>query len=223
MIVVFDAYGTLWDVGAIETACAQVVGPEYARRLLDLWRQKQLEYAFLRTVMDRYTTFEEITASALTYALASLGLEIPATAVSQLNQAWWTPEAFADARPTLQALDGQTRAILSNGDPAMLAAGVHASGVKTYLEAVLSVAPSRRFKPHPAAYQSVCDHFGQVSRTMAFVSSNGWDIAGATHFGFRTVWVNRLGRPREELGVRPGAVIGSLRELPAALPQLFDT
>ncbi len=223
MIVVFDAYGTLWDVGAIQKACAQVVGPEYARRLLDLWRRKQLEYAFLRTVMNRYSAFEEITASALTYALASLALEIPATAVTQLNRAWWTPEVFADVRPTLQVLDGQTRVILSNGDPAMLDAGVQASGMEPYLEAVLSVASSRRFKPHPAAYQGVCDRFGEASSMMAFVSSNGWDVAGASYFGFRTVWVNRLGRPPEELGVRPKAIVGSLRELPAALSQVFDT
>lgn len=83
--------------------------------------------------------------------------------------------------------------------------------------------PARRFKPHAAAYQGVCDRFGQPSNTMALVSSNGWDIAGATYFGFRTVWVNRLGRPLEELGVRPAAVVGSLRELPAALAHVFDT
>lgn len=223
MIVVFDAYGTLWDVTAIETACAQVVGPEHAQRLLNLWRQKQLEYAFLRTVMDRYTAFEEITARALKYSLTALALEIPSTAVTQLNRAWWTPEAFADARPTLQALDGHTRVILSNGDPAMLAAGVQASGVEPYLEAVLSVASARRFKPHPAAYQCVCNQFGEAPNSMSFVSANGWDIAGATYFGFRTVWVNRLGRPLEELGVRPNAVVGSLGELPAALSQVLDT
>lgn len=222
MIVVFDAYGTLWDVGAIETACIQVVGSEYAKRLLDLWRQKQLEYAFLRTVMDRYTAFEEITADALVYSLATLALEIPSTAVTELNQAWRTPETFADSIPALQALTGHTRVILSNGDPAMLAAGVQASGVEPYLEAVLSVAPSRRFKPHPAAYQCVCDQFGEPPKTIAFVSSNGWDIAGATYFGFRTIWANRLERPPEELGVRADAVVGSLRELPAALSQIFN-
>ena len=223
MIVVFDAYGTLWDVGAIEKACAQVVGPEYARDLLDLWRHRQLEYAFLRTVMDRYTAFEEITASALKYALAVLALETPSAAVTKLNRAWWTPEAFADARPTLQAMAGHTRVMLSNGDSAMLTAGVQASGVEPYLEAVLSVATSRRFKPHPAAYQCACDRFGEAPNTVAFVSSNGWDIVGATYFGFRTVWVNRLGLPPEELGVRPDAVVGSLRELPDALSRVFES
>lgn len=223
MIVVFDAYGTIWDVGAIEKACAQVVGPDYATRLLDLWRQKQLEYAFLRTAMDHYTAFQEITASALKYALASLALEIPSTAVTQLNRAWWTPEAFSDAVPMLQALAGQTRVILSNGDPGMLTAGVEASGLEPYLEAVLSVAPSRRYKPHPAAYQRVCDHFAVSPDTMVFISSNGWDIAGASHFGFRTVWVNRAGRPPEELGAQPRVVVGSLRELPAALPRVFGS
>ncbi len=223
MIVVFDAYGTLWDVGAIEKACVQVVGPEHAGPLLDVWRRKQLEYAFLRTVMDRYIAFAEITASALAYSLTALGFAIPSAGLTQLTQAWWTPQAFADAVPMLQALAGQTRVILSNGDPGMLTAGVQASGLEPYLEAVLSVAPSRRYKPHPAAYQRVCDHFAVSPDTMVFISSNGWDIAGASHFGFRTVWVNRAGRPPEELGAQPRVVVGSLRELPAALPRVFGS
>ncbi len=223
MIVVFDAYGTLWDVGAIEKACAEVVGPGHARKLLDLWRQKQLEYAFLHTVMDRYTAFEQITANALKYALASLSLEISAAAITQLNRAWWTPKAFTDATPTLQALERHTRVILSNGDPAMLAAGVQASGLDPYLEAVLSVAPSRRFKPHPKAYQCISGRFGEAPNTVAFVSSNGWDIAGATSFGFRTIWVNRAERPPEELGVRPSVVVRNLRDLPTTLAHLFKS
>lgn len=219
MKIVFDAYGTLWNVSQIEHACGMVVGEKDARPLLDLWRRKQLEYAFLRTVMDRYAPFEQITADALHFALESLRLEVSADSAQDLIQAWYQPEAYRDAGPMLQSLKGHERAILSNGDRVMLSRGVEASKLGEYLEAVLSVASTRRYKPHPDAYQLACNYWKADPQHIVFVSSNGWDVAGASHFGFHTIWVNRSGLPQEGLGARPLAVVASLAELPEALSQ----
>lgn len=219
MKIVFDAYGTLWNVSQIEHLCGVVVGERDAHPLLDLWRRKQLEYAFLRTIMDRYASFERITTDALQFALESLRLEVNSDASRDLIQAWYQPEAYHDAVPMLQSLKGHERAILSNGDPVMLSRGVEVSTLGEHLEAVLSVASSKRYKPHRDAYQVACNYWKVDAQHIVFVSSNGWDVAGASHFGFRTIWVNRSGLPQEGLGARLLAVVSSLAEIPVALRQ----
>lgn len=219
MHIVFDAYGTLWNVSRIEEACREEVGVQAAGALLELWRKKQLEYAFLRTVMGRYVPFERVTADALAFALASLQLQVSAEASRRLVEAWSHPEAYADALPLLQRLTGHQRAILSNGDPGMLARGVEATGMGEHLGAVLSVAPQEHYKPHPDAYQLVCDFWNVDPEDIVFVSSNGWDVAGASHFGFQTIWINRSDLPQEGLGAPRVARVSSLAELPSALDQ----
>lgn len=215
MILVFDAYGTLWDVSQIQNACEAVVGPDQAPALLALWRHKQLEYAFLRTVMNQYTPFMAVTADALTFSLEHIGCTVTASDRRRLLQAWMEPQAFAEALPALSALAGHTRLILSNGDPDMLQAGVARTGLKPCLEDTLSVAPARRFKPHPAAYQLACDHCQATADHVYFISSNGWDIAGSGHFGFHPIWIQRSPGPCEALGVQPHAIIPHLADLPA--------
>lgn len=212
---VFDAYGTLWDIQAIEEAVARVAGRARSGTVLNLWRQKQLEYAFLRTLMDRYEPFSEVTRQALSHTLAVCELKPSPGEEARLLDAWNHPTPFSDAKPLLQSLAGHRRFILSNGDPAMLDAGVQSSGLAPYLDGVLSVDRVRRYKPHPSTYQLVVDTVGIDPSRVVFVSSNGWDVAGAAHFGFRVIWVNRRGQIPEELSTRPWKVVARLDEIRA--------
>lgn len=220
MVIAFDAYGTLWDVNRLQEACVEAVGPEEAGPLLALWRQKQLEYAFLRTLMGQFQPFDAITEAALVYSLKARGLVLEESSRQKLLRSWWSPTPFPDAISMLQQLKGWTRIILSNGDPGMLSHGVAASHMDTVLDDVLSVLPAQCYKPHPKTYQLVCDKFRVRPDEVVFVSSNGWDVAGAHHFGFRTFWVNRYGMPVEGLDAEPVAVVPRLADLPAALNAL---
>lgn len=223
MYVVFDAYGTLWNVSRIEAVCAEVIGRQHAQSFLGLWRAKQLDYAFLRTVMERYRSFEKITADALDFTIDAFSFDVNDHGRKKLNQAWFSPQPYEEAIDMLRTLKGHQRIILSNGDPQMLKTGVDAAKMDGLLDAVLSVAPSRHYKPHAAAYQLVCDHFGIQSSEAYFVSSNGWDVAGASTFGFNTVWVNRMQGPSERLGADPVAVIRSLAELPSVIKERYHS
>jgi len=218
MMIVFDAYGTLWDVTALEARCREVVGSAQAGAFLTLWRQKQLEYAFLRTVMDRYQPFWIVTEHALDFTAQALDVSLTPDHRQQLLEAWLHPIPFSDAAATLERLRPATRVILSNGDPTMLAQGVTRLGWDRLLDDVISVDRAGRYKPHPNAYQLICDQYEVTPDAVYFVSSNGWDISGAAHFGFRTVWVNRRRQPFEHLGAQPFAVILELMELPGVLP-----
>ncbi len=220
MIIVFDAYGTLWDIGRIETTCQEIVGPSFSRPLLDLWRQKQLEYAFLRTVMGRYQSFSSITEDALAFALAKLQLSTGLSGRTRLRNAWFQPEPFPDAIPMLQTLSQWSRLILSNGDPDMLTQGVRAAGMSSLIDATISVNEVQCYKPHPSTYQIVVDRYHVAPNEVYFVSSNGWDVMGASHFGFCTVWVNRQGQPLEVLGATPTYVVTDLASLPTTIPPL---
>ncbi|WP_053960390.1 haloacid dehalogenase type II [Sulfobacillus thermosulfidooxidans] len=222
MIIVFDAYGTLWDVSQIQQECERFMGKEQAQSFLSLWRQKQLEYAFLRTIMHQYVPFDQITHEALLYTLQYFHLSLSAAEQNDLEQAWWNPVAFDDALPALNALKSASHhpVILSNGTPLMLQAGVKATQMQTVLDGVLSVDIIQHYKPHPDAYNLVVTQFNRMPSHIVFVSSNGWDIAGASHFGFYTIWINRLHLPTEELGIRPKIITSSLSELPEKLPTL---
>lgn len=212
-VVVFDAYGTLWDVSQIDQACHQLVGPQLAGPFFRLWRQKQLEYAFLRTLMGQYVPFDTVTRQALDYTVEHYRLTPSPEAVNHMMEAWFEPTAFPDAVDALAGLKGFERLILSNGNPEMLTRGVAATQMGHFLSAVLSVDAVRLYKPHPRAYQLVLNHYSVTQQEVVFVSSNGWDIAGAGNFGFRPVWINRQNAPREELGISPHAVLSSLEEL----------
>ncbi len=195
--VVFDAYGTLFDVSSIEQAVERIT--PRAADFAALWRAKQLEYAFLRTLMLRYADFEQITAEALQYALARFGLAIDAPQREALLGAWLHVAAYPDAAATLQQLAQYRRALLSNGTPRMLESALVAADLAKHVETVLSVDQVRLFKPHGAVYALVEQQLGVRPVETAFVSANGWDIAGATAFGFHTFWVNRAGLPAEQL------------------------
>ncbi len=217
MLVVFDAYGTLWDVDQIARAIEREVGEQKAPEILALWRQKQLDYAFWETVMGRFEPFSEITRRALRYTLAAHQVDLPPVAIERLMEAWNAPVAFDDAKVALEQLQGFTRVILSNGDRAMLASGVAHSNLKGLLDTALSVEPARCYKPHPAAYQLVLDQYGVSANEVWFVSSNGWDAAGASSFGFRSIWVNRRGLPQERTIAEPDYQVGNLMEAAALM------
>jgi 2-haloacid dehalogenase len=209
-LYVFDAYGTLFDVHSAVARHAAEIGPE-AARLSELWRTKQLEYTWVRSLAGRYRDFEAITRDALEHAAARCGgLSEPLR--TQLMSAYSELDAYPEVAATLDALRarGARTAILSNGTPAMLAQAVEAAGLSQRLDVVLSVDPIRIYKTAAAAYELVGARFGAAPAEVVFLSSNRWDIAGATAFGFRCVWVNRSGLPDEYGELAPAAVVRSL-------------
>jgi 2-haloacid dehalogenase len=209
----FDAYGTLFDVHAAITRHRGAAGPE-ADRFSEIWRTKQLEYAWMLSAAGHYQDFWTLTERALDYALARVPSVDKALRASLL-EAYVKLDAFPDARTALAALKakGLQTAILSNGNPTMLSGAVTAAGIGADLDAVLSVDAIRIYKPRRAVYALVTDAFGVTPAEVAFVSSNRWDVMGATSFGFRCVWVNRAGLPEEYPEFAPVRVVRDLASL----------
>ncbi len=214
--LVFDAYGTLFDVHSVVAECERRF-PGRGAELSRLWRQKQLEYTWLRSLMGRYENFERITKESLVHSSAALGLDLDSDAQRSLMDAYLHLTPYPEVPGALRGLGPYARAILSNGSPDMLAAVVDHAGLGENFDAVLSVDVLRIFKPHPSVYKLATDKLGVLAEEVGFVSSNFWDITGATCFGFRTYWINRTGQVPDELGVRPVAVLSSLDQLAAAI------
>jgi 2-haloacid dehalogenase len=214
---VFDAYGTLFDVNAAVARCRDQIGPK-ADQLAELWRAKQLQYSWLRSLMRRYADFWQVTGQALDYAMASVGLNDPVLR-ARLMDLYQTLDAYADAAPCLQRIKaaGFKTAILSNGSKAMLASAVDSAHLAPLLDAVLSVDEVGIFKPDFSVYRLVTDRLDLAPAAVCFVSSNGWDAHAAADFGFQVAWANRAGLPRENLPGTLAAEIGSLAELPGLL------
>lgn len=211
--VIFDAYGTLFDVHSAVGRHAAQVGPE-AARFSDVWRTKQLEYSWVLSLAGRYEPFWTLTEQALDYAFA----RFPAVDRSirpLLLEAYRTLNAYPEVRQTLQTLRarGLRTGILSNGDPGMLKAAVDSANLAGDLDLVLSVDAVQIFKTSPRSYDLVLKALSVTAADVVFVSSNRWDIAGAAAFGFTPIWVNRLGLPDEYAELSPSAVISSLEEL----------
>jgi 2-haloacid dehalogenase len=209
--VVFDAYGTLFDVYSIG-ALAEKLYPGQGAALSVLWRDKQIEYTRLISLSDpdaqgskHYQTFWDITRASLRYALARLGLAHTHANEDALMAQYAELTAFPENLGVLQNLRqrGVATAILSNGSPEMLQSAMRSAGMSEVLDAVLSVDSVRQFKTTPTSYQIVTDHFGFAPAEVLFVSSNAWDALGATWFGFTTLWVNRQGLPPEAIGPAP--------------------
>jgi 2-haloacid dehalogenase len=208
---VFDAYGTLFDVHSVVAAGTSLTSDPTA--LSQLWRQKQLEYTWLRSLMGRYEDFWSVTEAALRYAVRRLDIHASEAQLRALMDAYLHLACFADVRDALAALRGP-RAILSNGAPMMLEAAVRSSGLAPLLDHVISVDRVRIYKPAPAVYALGPATLGIAAEELLFVSSNAWDVAGAKSFGYRVAWCNRVGAPEEELGVRADYVVRTLAELP---------
>ena len=178
-----------------------------------LWGSRQLEYTWLRALMNRYADFWEVTREALVYACHSLGLRCEVTHQEELMQEYLQLEAYPDVTGGLEVLLGQRLAILSNGSPRMLEAVVEHAGLKMAFATLLSADMVRTYKPSPAVYQLAVEALKLKKSEIGFVSSNYWDIAGATTFGFPTFWLNRSEATPDELGTAPEATIAGVREL----------
>lgn len=230
--IVFDAYGTLFDVHSVVAAAEQMF-PGHGDALSQLWRAKQIEYTQLRTLSDtagaRYRPFWDITLDALRYAARRLNLALSGAGEKRLMDEYACLSAFPDVLPALRRLreprggDASGNAfagraglaILSNGNPQMLDIAVKSAGMNGLFDHVLSVDAVRAYKPAPAAYALGTGAFGAAARDIVFVSSNGWDAAGAGWFGYTTFWINRQRLPAEELGVAPHGTGGGMAELVA--------
>jgi len=215
--VVFDAYGTLFDFESPAQRMSDVLGERW-RALADLWRQKQLQYTWLRSLAGRHADFWQVTGEALDFAMASLGLRDPDLR-RRLMDLYETLDAHADARETLERLrlGGLRLAVLSNGTPHMLEAAARSARLAELLDAILSVEQAGIYKPHPSVYQLALDRLGLPAQRIAFVSANGWDAYSAKAFGLRVAWCNRTGQPPERIPDSPDAEIRSLSELPPLL------
>jgi len=202
--ICFDAYGTLFDVYCVGQQ-AEDLFPGQGELLAKLWRDKQVEYTRLRSMAGEYKPFWDITIDALDYCSEALGLRMNAEQRDSLLEQYSVLEAFPENLQALQRLkeSGYPLAIHSNGNPEMIAKAVESAGMTGCFDTILSAHAVKRYKVDPAVYQLAPDHFGCPAKEIVFVSSNGWDIAGAAWFGFQTFWVNRQGHPLERLEVKP--------------------
>jgi 2-haloacid dehalogenase len=210
--IVFDAYGTLFDVHSVIALCDRKF-PGQGAELSRLWRTKQLEYTWLRSLVGRYEDFWSVTESALTFSCRSLSLECPPETRQELMESYLHLETFPEVQATLSKLSQYKLAILSNGSPEMLAAAVKHAGLRGIFSDAISADEVKIYKSSPRVYGLVSQHLGVPDSAIAFVSSNFWDIAGAKSFGFWTCWVNRWSLPEDELGVMPDATVDGLDRL----------
>ena len=215
--VLFDAYGTLFDVYSVG-ALAEQLFPGNGQALSLLWRDKQIEYTRLVTTSNdgaHYQPFWDLTRAGLRYACQRLGLDLTPECEQQLMNQYRHLSAFPENREVLQALKdrGIVTGILSNGDPAMLDVAVKSAGLEGLLDHVISVDSIRKYKTHPAAYALGEQATGLTAQQIGFVSCNSWDALAATWFGYRTLWVNRYQLPFETLGTAPTCSGSSLRDV----------
>ena len=233
----FDAYGTLYDVQSVAEITEEAF-PGYGEMITQIWRIKQLEYSWLRSMMQRYRDFSVITGESLAYTLRILGLQYDDAIFERIMEKYLHLDPYPDVMPTLAALKDRKLAILSNGSPGMLNALVANSGLDRMLDATISVDAKKVFKPSPDAYSLIETTLGVKSADVLFVSSNPWDACGAKAFGLNVAWIERvtpeamaldcveselvapltmfeaIGSQMDELGVEPDHRIRALSELP---------
>ena len=212
--LVFDAYGTLFDVHSVASRC-ESFWPGRGAALSQLWRTKQLEYTWQRSLMQRYAPFSQVTREALAYACEALGLQLTVTQMEALMGEYQMLSVYPDVASSLKRLSGHKTAILTNGSPDMIEPLVKQSGLA--FDAVLSVDAVKIFKPAPQVYELASTQLTVPANRIGFVSSNGWDALGAKSFGFAVYWINRAGAPLDRLGFKPDAVLKSLGDLPEVL------
>ena len=216
--VLFDAYGTLFDVYSVGLLAEQLF-PGFGERLGLLWRDKQIDYTRLTSMSgpngEHYQPFWDLTRAGLRFAALRLGLNLTPQAEEQLMKQYRHLSAFPENREVLGELKARNipAGILSNGDPEMLGVAVKSAGFSGLLAHVISVHPIRKYKTDPAAYALGTQAFNLAAKNILFVSSNGWDAIGATWFGYTTLWVNRAGLPLEQLDTAPTRTGSSLRDV----------
>jgi 2-haloacid dehalogenase len=217
--VLFDAYGTLFDVYSVALLAEQLF-PGFGERLSVLWRDKQIEYTRLTSMSGKYRPFWDLTRAGLRFAALRLGLDLSAGAEDRLMNQYRHLSSFPENREVLAALKARAipAGILSNGDPEMLGVAVKSAGFSGLLAHVISVHACARFKTDPAAYALGTRALNLPAKDILFVSSNGWDAIGATWFGYTTLWVNRFGLPLEQLDTAPTRTGTSLRDVLGFFP-----
>jgi len=217
--VLFDAYGTLFDVYSVALLAEQLF-PGFGERLSILWRDKQIDYTRLTSMSGQYRPFWDLTRAGLRFAALRLGLTLDAGAEDRLMNQYRHLSSFPENREVLADLKarGIPAGILSNGDPDMLGVAVKSAGFSGLLAHVISVHPLRKFKTDPAAYALGPQTLNLPAKDILFVSSNGWDAIGATWFGYATLWVNRAGLPLEQLDTEPTRTGTSLRDVLGFFP-----
>jgi 2-haloacid dehalogenase len=215
--VAFDGIA-LFDPRPVEGIAREIFG-ERAREVLPLWRSRQFEYTWLRTVMGRYADFAEVTAQSLTFVARTLGLQLADAARERLVRAFFELRAWPDVKPALERLrrDGYRVAVMSNFTEGMLRNAIDASGIRELVDATLSTDVVRAYKPDERAYAMSLDALSLTRDEICFVAFAGWDVAGAKAFGHPVYWANRLGSAMEELGVQPDHVAPGLAALPGFL------
>jgi 2-haloacid dehalogenase len=214
---VFDAYGTLFDFNSAVAACRGELG-EKADLLSKIWRDKQLQYTWLRSLMGRHADFWQITGDALDYAMKSLRIHNPAMRGNLMNL-YRTLDVFPEVVGAIERLKscGLKTAILSNGTPEMLEEAAKATGIDALFDAIVSIETAGIYKPHPSVYSAALDALSLEKDAACFVSSNAWDAHGASAFGMKTVWCNRYAQARENLPGSPEVEVTTLAELGAIL------
>ena len=217
--VLFDAYGTLFDVYSVALLAEQLF-PGFGDRLSLLWRDKQIDYTRITSMSGHYKPFWDLTRAGLRFAALRLGLTLDSSAEDRLMNQYRHLSSFPENREVLVELKtrGIPAGILSNGDPEMLGVAVKSAGFSGLLTHVLSVHPLRKFKTDPAAYALGPQAMNLPAKDILFVSSNGWDAIGATWFGYTTLWVNRAGLPLEQLDTEPTRTGSSLRDVLGFFP-----
>ncbi len=209
---VFDAYGTLFDVHSVVVRAGNNI-PGDLNALSTLWRQKQLEYTWVRSLMEHYEDFWDVTEAALRSAVTQLKIEASDAQLDSLMQAYLVPSAFPDARPALDALKGAPLAILSNGSPKMLASAVRHNGLGHYFAQIISVERAKAYKPSPRVYALGAEILQIPASEILFVSSNSWDVVGAKASGYKVCWCNRSQAHMEHLGYWPDMTVLGLDQI----------
>lgn len=216
-VCVFDAYGTLFDYASAVNRCRDLIG-EHFQQFNTIWREKQLQYTWLRSLQGGYSDFWNVTVDALDFTMATLRIS-DASLRERLMNLYLTLDPYPEVRAVLKRLKaaGLQTAILSNGTRPMLAAAVENAQLAHLFDAILSVDDVRVYKPHPDVYRLAVDRFATEPSTIAFQSSNAWDAYAASAFGMRVVWCNRYGQQPERLPGRPDREVDTLADLPAIL------
>ena len=212
----FDAYGTVFDVHSVVTL-AEEMFPGKGKELSQLWRSKQIEYMFLRTIMGRYIPHDQNTEAGLKYSMKYLKLPGGESERNALMAAYEKLSPFDDARQTLPKLSGIKKAILSVGTQSLLSNLVGNAGIASQFDALLSVDEVKVYKPHPRTYQLAIDKFGLERHEIGFVTSNYFDVAGAKAFGFQVIWINRNSALPDELDLPPDVELNSIEQIPGIL------
>jgi 2-haloacid dehalogenase len=210
--LVFDAYGTLFDVHSVLARC-EAFWPGKGTQLSQLWRAKQLEYSWQRSLMKRYAPFSLVTAESLEYSCASLKLTLGEREKATLMDEYLNLAPYPDVPAALKRFEGRKLAILTNGSPDMIGPLLKNRGMAALFDAVLSVDEVKIYKPAPRVYQLAVDRLGTPREQIGFVSSNCWDALGAKSFGFEVYWINRAGAPVDRMGFQPDRIVKSLDEI----------